>query len=285
MEWKDKKVLVVGADGMIGNELVEQLEHKKAKVYCMDIKYHDMHDVTEKSNVESYLEFHKPDYVFSLFGIKGNPRMTSERPADFMYPMLAGDTNLIYLVNKYGVEKFLYTSSIAVENPETDKYPAWAKLTAETLIDAMRIQYPNGTNYCIVRPCNVYGRYDNLDAKECMVISDLIRKGIKNNIVEVWNDGNGERDFINAKDCARGMIQAMEQMPEIPVNLCSGKGVKIKQVAEIISKELNVPLKLGPINDDSSRVMKLNWDFKPEIDIEEGIKDTINHIKDNWIIK
>lgn len=273
MEWKDKKVLVTGSEGMIGKELVEMLESLGAKVYKMDLKLgHEL-----RFYPTCLIHTMDIDYVFHLAGIKGNPRMTKERPVDFMGPMLQFDTNMILAAQENRVKKFLYTSSIAVENPDTDKFPAWAKMTAETLIDAMRVQYPEGTEYCIVRPCNVYGRYDNLNAKECMVVSDLIRKGIKNKIVEVWNNGNGQRDFINAKDCARGMIQAMEQMPDKPVNLCSGKGVKIKQVAQIISNELKIPLKFGDEDDNSYRVMNLNWNFEPQINIEEGIKEVIKY--------
>jgi nucleoside-diphosphate-sugar epimerase len=276
--WKNKKVLVVGSEGMIGKELVEQLKKLKAKVYCFDIKLCGIMDVTNKENLEIIFKNFNFDYVISCFGIKGNPKMTNESPVDFMYPMLVGDANLIYLSQLYGVKKFLYTSSIAVENMKSDLYPAWAKLTAEKLIEAIRIQYPNGTEYCVVRPCNVYGQYDNLNAKECMVISDLIRKGIKNKKIELWNDGNDIRDFINAKDCARGMIQAMEQMPNKPVNLCSGKGVKIKDVAQIISNELKVPLIFGKKQKPTKRVMKINWSFKPQINIEDGIKEVIEYV-------
>lgn len=285
MIWKNKKVLVTGSEGMIGKELVEQLKKLGSIVYKIDLK--NGHDLTYKSQAELLIGYgispiihkEKIDYIFHLAGIKGNPRMTAERPVDFMGPMLQFDTNMILAAQYFKVKKFLYTSSIAVENPKTDKYPAWAKQTAETLIEAMKIQYPKGTQYCIVRPCNVYGRFDNLEAKECMVVSDLIRKGIKNKQIEVWNNGGGIRDFINAKDCALGMIKAMKDMPDIPVNLCSGKGVKIKEVANIIGKELNIPVIFGKEIDNSKRVMKLNWNFKPKIDIEKGIKEVIKYVQ------
>jgi len=249
MIWKDKRVLITGGFGMIGRELIELLLERKAKVIVSDIKpmprdyfgkvisrsadlrhFADALEVTEDV-----------DYVFHLVGIKGNPRMTNEEPASFMAPMLQCDTNVIEAASLNGVKKFLYTSSIAVEYPDFDKYPSWAKKTAETLIEAYRIQYPNRTQFCIVRPANVYGRFDNFENPERrgMVITSLISKAIKHHSsFEVWGDGSTIRDFINARDVARGMIQAMEQMPEKPVNLCSGEPVTIKHLAEIIAKEL-----------------------------------------------
>ncbi|MHA1876747.1 MAG: NAD-dependent epimerase/dehydratase family protein [Promethearchaeota archaeon] len=276
--FKDKRVLVTGSRGMIGKELVLQLLERGAEVIEFDIKHpYNKLDVTWKLACE--LQCKEIDYVFHLFGIKGNPRMTKNKPVDFIGPMLQGDTNMILSAQKAGVKRFLYTSSIAVENSESDKYPAWAKLTGETLLEAMKIQY--GFKSVIVRPCNVYGRFDNMEAEECMVISDLIRKGIKEKKIELWDDGESERDFINAKDCARGMIKAMEEMPDKPINLCSGKGVKIKEIAEIISTNLNVPLKFGKPQKPTRRVMDLNWNFKPRIDIETGITEVINYVNNN----
>lgn len=280
INWKNKKVLVTGSEGLIGKELVILLEELGAEIYHFDLKGSRPLDVTNKKEVEETFEFYKPDYVFNLFGIKGNPKKTKERPVDFMGSMLQGDTNIILAAQKHGVKKMLYTSSIAVENPESDKYPAWAKMTAETLIEAMRIQYPNGTKYCIVRPANVFGRFDDFNNPDAMVITSFINKMMKNKKLILDRKGSEQiRDFINAKDVARGMIQAIEQMPEYPVNLCNGKGVKIKNLVKIIADEIkNVELEytdliltLGP----NKKVMKINWNFKPEIELNEGIKEII----------
>lgn len=284
MNWKGKRVLVTGSEGMIGRELVEQLLELDVNPYLFDIKLG--WDITNKEDIERFIKDENIDYVFHLFGIKGNPKVTKEKPVDFMGPMLQGDTNMITLAQKYGVKRFLYTSSIAVEHPKTDWYPAWAKRTAEELIKAMRIQYPDGTKYCIVRPANVYGRFDDFSNPNSMVITNLISFSLLRNIIKIYGDGNQIRDFINAKDVARGMIQAMEEMQENPVNLCSGKGVSIKKVAEIISKYTRKRIRYFSIENrvmgQNRRVMKLNWDFKPEIKLEDGIKETIEYAKSSY---
>ena len=289
MDWKDKKVLVSGSEGMIGKELVEQLEELGANIKKVDKQIMDEMDLRDFHCCLDICQ--DMDYVFHLAGIKGNPRMTKERPVDFMGPMLQFDTNMIIAAQEHGIKKFLYTSSIAVENPETDKYPALAKQTAETLIEAMRIQYPKGTKYCIVRPANVYGRFDNFQNYDAMVITSLIRKAMNPmefapHYFDVWGDGTQVRDFINAKDVARGMIQVMEGIDayqKYPCNLCSGEAIRIKDIANLISRYTNKT----PVFDtskptgDKRRVMKINWDFKPEIDIETGIKEVINVQRQN----
>jgi GDP-L-fucose synthase len=283
MIWKNKKVLVTGSEGMIGKELVIQLLNLGAEVIKFDINDpKEKLDVTWKPACENMCE--NIDYVFHLFGIKGNPKMTNEKPVDFMAPMLFGDTNMIVSAQKQGVKKFLYTSSIAVENPETDKYPAWAKQTAENLIQAMRIQYPKGTEYCIVRPANVYGRFDNPNKENCMVITDLIRKAKNEPYLEIWGDGSNERDLINAKDVARGMIKAMEEMPEKPVNLCSGEGYQIGTIAKYIAEKFGKEVKFDKTKPTghARKVMQLNWDFKPEIGLHEGLNEVIQWAKESW---
>lgn len=287
---------------MIGRELVEQLEELGCEILKFDIQRnwkkfpgHDFGDcrecgepdkysidVTDKRLVEEIFKAFKPEYVFHLFGIKGNPKMTEERPVDFMGPMLQGDTNIILACQKYGVKRMLYTSSIAVENPESDKYPAWAKSTAEKLIEAMKIQYPKGTDYCIVRPANVYGRFDNLEREDNMVVTSLIKKALKEKELILDRKGSKQiRDFISAKDVARGMIKAMEEMPEEPVNLCSSVGTEINIIANIIADEFDIPLKykdldltLGP------RIKVMENPYIETNDIEEELKEVINYVKD-----
>ena len=278
MNWKNRKVLVTGSEGLIGRELVIQLKELGAKILHFDVKVLESNNVVDIRMANRRFEDFKPEYVFNLFGVKGNPKMTKERPVDFMYPMLVGDANIIMVAQMNGVKRFLYTSSIAVENPESDKYPAWAKMTAETLIEAMRIQYPKGTEYCIVRPANVYGSED-LSRENLMVVSSLIKQSLTGKILVDKKGLEQTRDLIHAKDVAKGMIKAMEEMPKHPVNLCSGKESKIKDILTEICKNIevdvvykNLNLVLGP----DKKVMK-NPYIKPQISLEEGIKEIIQY--------
>ena len=275
--FKGKRVMITGGDGLIGRELAELLRKEQCFIEIVDLKRG--YNLKNFDACISYISEYKPDYIFHLMGIKGNPKKTKERPADFMIPMLQCDTNMIESASLCNVKRFLYTSSIAVENPESDKYPAWAKMTAETLIDAMRIQYGDRTEFCIVRPANVYGRFDNFDNPDAMVITSLIGKALKDKKLILDRKGAAqERDFINSKDVAKGMIKAMIEMPKFPVNLCSGQGVCIGNIAQYIAKELNVELEMKDLNlvlGPNKKVMKRNWDNPLTISIERGITEAI----------
>lgn len=276
--YKNKKVCVTGSQGMIGKELCELLEKQGARVFKVDIK-NGTNLIYPNNAISVCIGM---DYVFHLAGVKGNPKMTKERPCDFMIPMLQFDTNMIHASQACKVKRFLYTSSIAVENPETDKYPAWAKKTGETLIDAMRIQYPKGTKFCIVRPANVYGKYDNFDNPNAMVVTKLIKQVSETHKIELLNGGINIRDFINAKDVALGMMKAMEEMPGFPVNLCSGEGVTIGMVAALIGKELGATIthtKSAEFMGDDKRVMRRNWNNPLTVSLEKGIKEVCEFVR------
>jgi GDP-L-fucose synthase len=105
----------------------------------------------------------------------------------------------------------------------------------------------------------------------------------------VWGDGSPVRDFLHARDVAQGMMVAMKEMPNKPINLGSGVGTSIKDVVDIVVKNVNPRLKIKwdtskPSGDkkrimDISRAKSLGWE--PKISLEEGIRETIEWYKEN----
>ena len=277
---KCKKILITGSEGLIGSELVELL-NKDHQVIRADLKVGmDLRDF------ETCLELcNGVDEVYHLMGVKGSPQMTQTKPVDFMAPMLQCDTNMIVAAQICKVKKFLYTSSIALLNLDTDFFPGTAKQTAETLIDAMKVQYPKGTKYCVVRPASVYGRYENFDRDNLMFISKMIKQTvIEGKDIELWNDGESLRDVIHARDVARAMIKVLNKKytPKTWLPIGSGYGEKLVDIAKIIAKHAKVKLKIGPKGKTDSRTMELKWNFKPKVNLEEGIKETIEYVRNNY---
>ena len=161
-----------------------------------------------------------------------------------------------------------------------DRFAGWAKRIGELQAEAYAIQYGKN-NISIVRPANVYGKNDNFDPKNAMVIPSLIRKASEQDVLEVWGDGSSIRDFIHAKDVALGMIHAVKNKITEPINLGSGDGVKISSIALAVSKKFNKKIKwlTDKPTGDARRVFDMSrasqHGFKPTISIEEGINQTI----------
>ena len=291
MKLQNKNVLVTGGNGMIGRALVELLyDTTSANIMVADLPNVDLRD---RNDCKAVCE--GQDVVFHLAGIKGSPIRCMESPASFSVPQIQFNANMIEAAYNAGVEWFLYTSSVGVYHPaevfveddvwktfpsENDWYPGWAKRVGEMNVQAYTKEYD--WNKCsIVRPANVYGPNDNF-SDESTVIASLIKKAFKNDVLEVWGDGSPIRDFIYSEDVARGMIHMVENEVTEPVNLASGTGVTIKDLAFMICEYFNVGLSFDESkpNGDMKRILSTeraeSYGFKPQVSLDEGIHRTIN---------
>ena len=285
----NKSALVIGANGMVGTALMKVLGRSKTyfKIKGVDIET----DMTIKSNTEIIKDY---DHIYHLAGKKGSPQTAKERPADYL-PMLQFDANIIEAVGKYKPEWFLYTSSIGVYPPmevyeedkvwhevpsENDKIPGYIKRMGELGCYAIRATY-GYENISIVRPANIYGPNDNF-GKNSMVIPSLIKKGHEDDVINVWGDGSPTRDFIYCEDVARGMLHMVENKVNDTVNLGSGEGVKISDIANTIGRHFDKEVKYDKSkpNGDMKRLMSMkranDYGFKPTTSLDDGIQKTID---------
>jgi GDP-L-fucose synthase len=300
--FKDQKVLVTGGNGMIGRQLVKLLLERGAKVYVADLNKADLPeevvhlkiDLRQFNDCVSACE--GMDYVFNLVGIKCSPKVTMEQPFDIMGPMMQFNTNMIEAaLTTPNVKWFLYTSTVGVYTPaeifyeddvwngypsRNDWYGGWAKRMGELQCEAYEKQHGEG-KCSIVRPANVYGPFDNFDPKNSMVVPSLIRKAYENDIIEVWGDGSSIRDFIHAKDVALGMLFAVENKITKPLNLGSGTGVTIKQLADTVANYFNKPIQwlTDKPAGDAKRIFSMEraneYGFYPSVSLEDGVRDAI----------
>jgi GDP-L-fucose synthase len=235
--------------------------------------------------------------VFHLAGIKGSPQTAKNNPSRYFVPMLQFNTNMMEAAREEGVEWYLYTSSVGVYHPaevfveddvwktfpsENDWYPGWAKRMGELQAKAYEIEY-GWKNYSIIRPANVYGSYDNF-GEHSMVIPSLIKKAKGAGVggtLSVWGDGSPIRDFVHAKDVARGMIFAVENEITEPLNLGSGNGVSIAQIASSVAARFECGIEFDKTkpSGDSKRLMDMSrtysYGFKNSITIDVGLEETI----------
>ena len=301
MKIENKNVLVTGANGMVAYQLIRLLRdrncnltltdlHEKSKVFS-DEKYISG-DLRSRNFAQSICK--NQDIVFSLVGLKASPDECLKKPASHSISMNQFNSNIIESAFNNNVEWFLYTSSIGVYSPaeyfieddvwntspsHNDWYGGWAKRMGELNVEASMIEY--GRNNCsIVRPSNIYGKWDTFNDKSTVVAS-LIKKGYYNDVLEVWGDGRPIRDFIYSKDVARGMLHMVENEVTEPVNLGSGIEITIKDLAFIICEYFNVGLSFDDTKPtgDRKRLMSTeraeSYGFKPQVSLENGIIRTI----------
>jgi GDP-L-fucose synthase len=307
-------VLVTGATGMVGRQLVKKLLNKGAKVRGVSLDEIDYENEAGFAKVEFILgdlrnfDFCKQitssvDIVFHLAGIKGSPLLTKEQPNSFFVNTMMFNLNVIEASRINKVDKFLYTSSVGVYSPaeifkeesvwqtmpsENDKFAGWAKRMGELQLEAAKIEH-NFSDTFIVRPANIYGPWDNFDPNTAMVIPSLISRVISGeNPLSVWGDGSSVRDFVYSGDVANAMLFVMENSIHEPVNIGSASGVTVKEITEILVEiipELRIKWDTSKPSGDKIRVMDMSkltkYGFKTEVTLREGIIQTFKWYNEN----
>jgi len=123
-----------------------------------------------------------------------------------------------------------------------------------------------------------------------MVVPSLIKKAHENDVLDVWGDGSPIRDLIYADDVARGMMHMVENKVTEPVNLGSGTGVTIKEVAEIIADYFGKGIKWDTTKPmgDMKRLMSMDraksYGFNPTTTLEDGIIKSIKWYEENNVL-
>ena len=299
MKWNTKIVLVTGANGFMGTQVVKELKKRNPKeIICPSSKECDLR---EKENCKAIVK--DVDLIFHLAGKGGGIGIMKEKPAEIFYDNIMMGTNLIHEAKEANVEKFIGIGTVC-------SYPKFAKIpfTEELIWDG----YPEETNaaYGLAKkmmivqseaykkqynfnsisiiPTNLYGPGDDFNPITSHVIPALILKifNAKNsNSITLWGDGSPTRDFLYIDDVAKGIVLAAENYNDhLPVNLSSDDEISIKDLANLISKLMQFEGKIKwdkskpngqPRRRVSNKRAKESFRFKPETNIEDGLRNTI----------
>ena len=299
---------------MIGSHLVELLLEKNANVRIVAHKREippeledrglDVvsGDLTEKKFVEESVK--GMDYVFHLAAYTGGLGRTSTHPASTLTPNLIMDGNVLECAKNEGIERFLYASCTCVypndektleeedawkgNPPEVHASYSWSKRMGERQAIAYHKEY--GMNIAIVRPSNSYGPRDSDDLETAHALGSLIMKAInKMDPFVIWGDGNPIREYIYARDAAKGMLLAMENYcVGDPINLASGEFVSISELARKILKLTNTSPEIKFDKEKpsgqkrrvlSNKKAEEKIGFVTETSLDTGIEETIKWYK------
>jgi len=299
--WADKKVLVTGAGGFVGQHLVAQLKKMKpAKIFTPGSRDFDLREKTVCAQVVKDM-----DIVIHLAANVGGIGYNQEFPGTLFYDNLLMGVHLMEEARKAGVDKFVAVGTICAY-PKFAPIPfreedLWNGYPEETnapyglakkmmLVQAQAYRQQYGFRAIYLLPVNMYGPGDNFNPDSSHVIPALIRKFVeaKNNgdkEVSVWGTGQATREFLYVEDAARGILLATEKYNgSEPVNLGSSFEISIAELAETIGKVVGFD---GKIVFDKSKPdgqprrkldvsrAKKEFGFESEVSFEEGLKKVV----------
>ena len=240
----DKVVLVTGAAGFIGANLVKRLlnEFDSVKVIGIDsiTDYYDVRlkherlaelvaygdrfvfikdSIANKQAIEALFTEHKPQVVVNLAAQAGG-RYSITNPDAYIESNLIGFYNILEACRHHGVEHLVYASSSSVYGSNKkvpystdDKVDNPVSLYAATKKSNELMAHSYSKLYNIpstgLRFFTVYGPCGRPD----MAYFGFTNKLIKGDKIQIFNYGNCKRDFTYVDDIVEGVVRIMQHAP------------------------------------------------------------------------
>ena len=313
-------VLVTGADGFIGSHLTEMLVHHgydvRALCYYNSSNSWGWLDDVDCTNIDVVSgDVRDPhfcrqlvkgvDTVFHLAALIAIP-YSYMAPDSYVDTNIKGTLNICQAALEHAVGRVIHTSTSEVYGtaqyvPIDEKHPLQPQSPySATKIgsDAIATSFFNSFDLplTIARPFNTYGPRQSARAVIPTIISQLA-----NGAREIkLGDISPTRDFNYVEDTCRGFLalaQTDKTIGEV-VNIGSNYEISVEDTLNLIKVLMNSDVEFitekQRLRPEKSEVFRL-WcdnskicgltDFKPEVDIKEGLRRTIEWFTDENNLK
>ncbi|MFW5805796.1 MAG: UDP-glucuronic acid decarboxylase family protein [Bacteroidales bacterium] len=307
-----KKILVTGGAGFIGSHLCERLLNEGNEVICLDNYF-----TGSKQNIihlmdNPYFELVRHDITMPYFievdeiynlACPASPIHYQYNPIKTVKTSVMGAINMLGLAKRIRAKVLQASTSEVYGDPQVHPQPEdyWGhvnpigsrscydegKRCAETLFYDYHKQ--NKVKIKIARIFNTYG--PNMDPDDGRVISNFIVQALRGEDITIYGSGKQTRSFQYVDDLIEGMMRLMDTGKEVtgPVNLGNPHEFTMLELAETVLTLTNSKSKITyhPLPEDdpiqrqpdiSLAKAKLN-NWEPEVQLEDGLKQTIDYFK------
>jgi len=253
-----RKNLVLGGSGTIGSALCSYLISRGEDVTNIDIK------AGFDLRKDSLVPYSNSDFVWFLaWDVGGAKYLTDPNKQHSMMQNNVLICNQVFsFLEKYKIP-FLFSSS---QMASSDSAYGISKLLGEhwtQLLDGI-----------ITRFWNVYGWEE--PGEKSHVIPDIIIQGLTKGKISLLTNGDEERQFIFMDDCVKNLYRIRDEKHKF-VHLTNGHWIKIRDIAALAGKMLNVPVAFGNTKGYQNKVepdpiyKNYSWDTSLETGLQKII--------------
>ena len=276
-------IAVAGSDGFVGRNVCSQLKAAGHTIIPIDVTQGidlcDVKVVEQVPQIDCFIHLANLVYVPASY----------EEPAKFYRVNYLTTLNALEVCRRWNA-RLVYISSYIYGPPQylpvDENHPvcpfnpyAQTKVICEKMCEGYYRDF--GVKVSIVRPFNIYGA----GQKGKLLIPEIIGQLKEGKGQIQLKAASPRRDYINVVDVASAIVAcAMSNEPYGVYNACSGESVSVREITEIINRNLRNKVEFTfsasdrPNEVDESRgscekLKALGW--KPSIDFEEGIQQIL----------
>ncbi len=305
------KVLVTGGAGFIGSHLVDKLILEGFEVFVIDnLSTGKLENVNKKAKLivgdiqsEYMLNdlFKKNDFSF-VFHLAAQISVSNsvKNPVKDAQTNIIGSLNLIKKCVEHKVKKIIFSSTGGAIYGDVNVFPTneevfprpispygIAKFSVENYLRFAKSEF--GLDYTVLRYSNVYGPRQDPHG-EAGVIAIFSSRMLKGDEVIIFGDGEYVRDYVFVSDVVNANIKAMSKGSGETFNIATSNGISVNELFQILKNLTGYdkdPVYKSPREGDirksvlSYEKAKRELDWEPKININEGLKRTVEWFKEN----
>ena len=301
-----KKVLVLGASGLIGSFITDCFLYANESMGAGITVYAVSRDIEQlkrrfedkggkrlelaEADITSMNFEETFDYIIHAAGY-GHPGAFRENPVEVLLASVVGTWKVLELAKRKDDCRVLYVSSGEAQEQINHlsaraSYPM-GKRAAETLCVSYAAEYRLDT--VIVRPCHTFGAY--VTKKDNRATAQFIGAAARGEDIEMYSTGEQVRSFAYVADCVSGILSALACGECGTVyGISTGESCSVREFAERCAEVGKCRVKMHMPNDiekketspirhqiiDNEALRKLGW--RSAFSIWDGISRSIQTI-------
>lgn len=303
------RILLTGGAGFIGSHLAERILERRDDLVILDnldpfydpsIKERNLEALSAKARFTLYredllnlvvlrnvFEEHRPQVVVHL-AARAGVRPSLEQPELYSRVNITGTVGLLDLAREFKVEHFVFGSSSSVYGARSQapfheddpvSYPMSPYAATKRAAELLGFVYTH--NHALPVTClrffTVYGPRQRPE----MAIHGFTRRIWNGDEIEVYHQGESERDYTYVDDIVQGILAALDRPTGFEIfNLGNSRTVRLLDLVRMIEKSLGktarirlMPAQPGDVHLTHAEIShaRERLGYSPSTPIEEGI--------------